>query len=491
MDKMTIPQSENVVPPTLNITIVKGKAEKEQYVFENSFNIGRGEDCQIIFDEEIVSRVHAEVKMQKNGQWWLEDLNSTNGTFLNGQKIDTVQLQPAMKIEFGLDGPLMLFDFALQQTESNTNHSVTHYVEHYFHEGQNEAEAGEHTRMVREAYERVHKKYASKYYVIIGLAVFLFVIAGGYAIYQHKKAAEQKNLAEEIFYNMKALELQLGRLQQSISLTNDTKAQEQIRQYNTAKADMEKNYDNFVKELGIYKDMDESEILIVKMARLFGECEINVPPEFVNEVKKYIRNWQSTKRISRAIKRARDQGFPELIVEKMLARHLPPQFFFLALQESSFNSKIVGPQTRYGYAKGIWQFIPQTAVKYGLETGPLVEVNQYDPRDDRFDMEKATAAAAAYISDIYNTEAQASGLLVIASYNWGEHNVRNLIAKLPANPKERNFWKLLDKYKAKIPNETYKYVFYIFSAAVIGENPRLFGFDFSNPIKKVVEDITY
>jgi hypothetical protein len=51
---------------------------------------------------------------------------------------------------------------------------------------------------------------------------------------------------------------------------------------------------------------------------------------------------------------------------------------------------------------------------------------------------------------------------------------------MPKNPRDRNFWKLLQKYR--IPKETYDYVFSIVSAAVIGENPRLFGFDFDNPL---------
>ena len=54
--------------------------------------------------------------------------------------------------------------------------------------------------------------------------------------------------------------------------------------------------------------------------------------------------------------------------------------------------------------------------------------------------------------------------------------------KMPANPKDRNFWRLLAGGKDRIPKETYDYVFYIASAAVIGENPRLFGFDFDNPL---------
>jgi membrane-bound lytic murein transglycosylase D len=53
------------------------------------------------------------------------------------------------------------------------------------------------------------------------------------------------------------------------------------------------------------------------------------------------------------------------------------------------------------------------------------------------------------------------------------------------NPRDRNFWKLLQLHRAQIPKETYDYVFYIVSAAVIGENPRLFGFNFDNPLANV------
>jgi hypothetical protein len=53
---------------------------------------------------------------------------------------------------------------------------------------------------------------------------------------------------------------------------------------------------------------------------------------------------------------------------------------------------------------------------------------------------------------------------------------------MPANPKERNFWRLLARHRDQIPQETYDYVFYIVSAAVIGENPRTFGFNFDNPL---------
>ena len=96
-------------------------------------------------------------------------------------------------------------------------------------------------------------------------------------------------------------------------------------------------------------------------------------------------------------------------------------------------------------------------------------------------------AAARYLKDIYSTDAQASGLLVMASYNWGEDKVVRLLRSMPANPRERNFWKVLADHRDKIPDETYNYVYYIFSAAVIGENPKLFGFGFDNPLGHLEE----
>jgi hypothetical protein len=128
-------------------------------------------------------------------------------------------------------------------------------------------------------------------------------------------------------------------------------------------------------------------------------------------------------------------------------------------------------------------------VTYGLRLGPLKHLRQPDPRDERHNFKKSTQAAAQYIKAIYDSDAQASGLLVMASYNWGERRVNRLIKKMPENPQERNFWLLLGKYKNQIPRQTYDYVFHILSAAVIGEDPQLFGFDFENPLAQVEKQL--
>jgi hypothetical protein len=207
-----------------------------------------------------------------------------------------------------------------------------------------------------------------------------------------------------------------------------------------------------------------------------------MPAGFVKEVLNYIEKWKATSRLRLAIRRAQQRGYTKRIAETFLAYDLPPQYFYLGLQESNFDLEACGPPTKWGIAKGIWQFIPATAVFYGLRTGPLQHLQRPDPRDERHNFKKSTKAAAQYIKAIYNSDAQASGLLVMASYNWGERRVNRLIKTMPENPQERNFWLLLEKYKKRIPRQTYDYVFHIFSAAVIGENPELFGFDFENPL---------
>ena len=97
--------------------------------------------------------------------------------------------------------------------------------------------------------------------------------------------------------------------------------------------------------------------------------------------------------------------------------------------------------------------------------------------------EKATTAAARYIKDIYSTDAQASGLLVMASYNWGERRVINLMRSMPPIRESATSGSCSRSTAIEVPKETYDYVFYIVSAAVIGENPRLFGFPFDNPLE--------
>ena len=478
----------------LKVKIINGNTLKKEYYFDNSFTIGRSSDNSIQINEAVVSRFHIEA-CYEDDKWRIIDKQSSNGTFLNGEKIEKVEIKNSASVQLGKNGPIILFTLENSKDSSQpaVNYSpeaetVTSYIKHYFDESKSEQEMGEHTRIMREAFKVVKKKHTLKYKKLIIIIGAVALLAAAYSVYQHIKENKQKLLAENIFYDMKSLELEISTLKDKLAGSSDIAAKNALQKFDERHKQLENNYDKLVNDLGVY-NMSEEDKLIIQTARIFGECELNVPKNFIDEVKSYIKKWQSSKRLGDAIQRSEQNNYPQIIVDDFVKQHMAPQFYYLALQESDFRDDIVGPNTRFGIAKGIWQFIPETAIKYGLSIGPLVGVRTYDPRDDRFNFIKATTAAAKYVSDIYNTDAQASGLLVIASYNWGEYNIINLIRKMPENPRDRNFWTLLEKYKDKIPEETYNYVFNIISAAVIGENPKLFGFDFDDPLKAPLQNL--
>ena len=49
--------------------------------------IGRSIECDIILEGHTISRKHALISKNKNGTFKIKDLNSSNGTFINGNKI--------------------------------------------------------------------------------------------------------------------------------------------------------------------------------------------------------------------------------------------------------------------------------------------------------------------------------------------------------------------------------------------------------------------
>jgi pSer/pThr/pTyr-binding forkhead associated (FHA) protein len=51
--------------------------------------IGRHSDCDVVIDSREVSRRHAELFQASPNQWMIKDLGSSNGTSVNGQRIES------------------------------------------------------------------------------------------------------------------------------------------------------------------------------------------------------------------------------------------------------------------------------------------------------------------------------------------------------------------------------------------------------------------
>jgi pSer/pThr/pTyr-binding forkhead associated (FHA) protein len=73
--------------PALTLTGTEDVAE-EYYYIQAVVNVGRGATNDLIINNDTVSSHHARLAYNLS-QWWLQDLNSTNGTYINGQRLIT------------------------------------------------------------------------------------------------------------------------------------------------------------------------------------------------------------------------------------------------------------------------------------------------------------------------------------------------------------------------------------------------------------------
>ncbi|MCU1460244.1 MAG: hypothetical protein JWO37_319 [Acidimicrobiales bacterium] len=71
------------------------------YDLADELTVGRAAGCQITLDDTYVSQLHARV-FRKEGQLYVEDLGSTNGTYLNRKKVTApVQLRKGDRLQIG------------------------------------------------------------------------------------------------------------------------------------------------------------------------------------------------------------------------------------------------------------------------------------------------------------------------------------------------------------------------------------------------------
>ena len=150
------------------------------------------------------------------------------------------------------------------------------------------------------------------------------------------------------------------------------------------------------------------------------------------------------------IKRA-NRYFPE-IIPILKKNGVPEDIIYLACIESTLNPRAYSPAK----AAGIWQFIPSTAKQYGLE------VNDYV--DERYNIEKATAAACRFLKSLKAKYGDWES--VAAAYNAGPARISKELDSQMAST-------AMDLY---LVEETSRYMFRILATKLIMENPRAYGF---------------
>jgi hypothetical protein len=170
------------------------------------------------------------------------------------------------------------------------------------------------------------------------------------------------------------------------------------------------------------------------------------------------------------IKRA-NRAFP--IIEPILAKYgVPDDFKYLAVIESG----LVNAVSSAG-ARGVWQFMPDTAKEKGMEVNDVV--------DERYHLEKSTEAACRYL--LSAKDKFGSWTLAAASYNGGMNGITKKIDEQ----------KVSNYYDLALTEETSRYVFRILALKEIMKQPAKYGFSIYTtdlyppiPTKKIEVDST-
>lgn len=208
-----------------------------------------------------------------------------------------------------------------------------------------------------------------------------------------------------------------------------------------------------VTELKALGDWEEGKLEHVAEEK---EVQYDFPVTMNKHVEFYLDFFQTKQKKTFARWLERSGRYLPMIQKQLQEAGMPLDLAYLPMIESGFSL------TAYSRARaaGPWQFIRSTGRNHGLT------INSYI--DERRNPEKATKAAIAYLSDLY--EAFGSWHLAVAGYNAGEGKIRRAINRY----KTDNFWELAKKRYLKL--ETKRYVPKLIAAIMIAKNPEKYGF---------------
>ena len=184
--------------------------------------------------------------------------------------------------------------------------------------------------------------------------------------------------------------------------------------------------------------------------------QFTLPVKFNDRVQQEIYYMTTTARKFMEGSLNRKTAYDSLIYAQLDAAKMPRDLIYLALVESGFKVKA------YSRAKasGMWQFIPETGKRYGLEVDYWVDM--------RRNPEKATMAALKYLNRLHDEFND--WLLAMAAYNCGEGRVRRLLREMQEDStRDTSF--AVTYWDLELPKETMRYVPRILAAMVIGHYP--------------------
>lgn len=464
----------------------------EIHIEGDRYSFGRGSDADRRFDDTGLSRLHATI-YREGDKVWIVDENSSNGTFVNGQRVSGggLPLKDGDSIRIGHETELKV-EFRTPEAEPSVEESA---------QGQTVSSA---------ASEGSDRASMVLPLAILGVAILLIGVS---AIFIGVKVigGRDDTVASDTFddygdddtdttdngspegtddagnggstgsqspspspaFTPDVLGTpvygQTGGQQQSVSpgKTYQQMSDAEKNQYIRVKADV------VSRVIGNSSGEAISPEAAAKIRQFLDGYVRRIRPTRKDDCS--MRGWGSSD-MSSVLLRAK--GNAPFIIKAFNDKGIDPQVgLYLAMIESEHCECLQSPTGPLG----MFQFTQATAKRYGLDVRSGASPSN---PDERCMKEPAAKAAASYMKALTGRigTGPLSIPLAIASYNSGEGGLgKNLRTALEANEsQERSFWTLVansEKLAEQFQRENIKYVPKFFAAAIIGENPKDFGVD--------------
>ncbi len=219
-------------------------------------------------------------------------------------------------------------------------------------------------------------------------------------------------------------------------------------------------------DAGIFQQKEDIRFLISKRIieiyasrqRVVNGKHTEIPLIINSHVDREIKNFLGDDKVFFIDSYKRSGIYRPIILKELCEAGLPESLSWLPLIESGFKSRVLSPAR----ALGLWQFIPSTGYKFGLERSRWI--------DERMDPFKSTKAAIEYLTQLHHIFGDWT--TVLAAYNCGEGTVLRVIRNQHINYLD-NFWDLYER----LPLETARYVPKFMAALLLIENPEKYGLE--------------
>lgn len=203
------------------------------------------------------------------------------------------------------------------------------------------------------------------------------------------------------------------------------------------------------------QDPAEPEVIANLWVRASNQFQFEIPDNKRIAIQRdwYLKHPAYMERVSK-----RAKPFLHYIVQQIEARDMPLELVLLPIVESAFDPFAYS----HGRAAGMWQFIPGTAKRFGIQ-----QTWWYDGRRDVIASTAAALDYLTYLNDMFD----GNWLHALAAYNSGEGRVGKAIKRNAKAGKPTDFWSL------DLPKETRAYVPKLLALADILKNHEQYAFN--------------